>query len=235
LGASIDTPTNALTRIAFSAGAPKATGYASVRAKEKIMKDNVLTIYQLDDLNALPEIKDEMLKLQKLITIEVKQRHVPAVVGELAGMATKILLSDPMQAFATAVEIGGILWAIILSAKKAGKSLRIGKGMVKALLLSKLKDETSIGNQTEKLEFEEAFVWGPMETDPVSGFANELSKGWDGATCPIGYFMAVVIPRDRDRIRTFWYLLSASGEVSSSWTTQTMADRVPDFLKKKSL
>ena len=107
--------------------------------------------------------------------------------------------------------------------------------MVKPLLLSKLKSETSIDYQTDNLDLEESFVWGPMETDPISGFAEVLNKGWDGATCPIGYFMAVVVPRDRDRIRTFWYLLSASGEVVSAWTTQTLAERVPDFLKRKPL
>jgi hypothetical protein len=199
------------------------------------MKDNVITIYQLEDIHDLPEIEDEISKLQRLADVSVSQRPIPAVVGDLAGIATKILLSEPVQAFTTAVEIGGILWAIILGAKRAGKSIRVGKGMVRPLLLSKLKSQTSNDYQTDNLDLEESFVWGPMETDPISGFAEDLNKGWDGATCPICYFMAVVVPRDRDRIRTFWYLLSASGEVVSAWTTQTMAERVPDFLKRKPL
>ena len=46
-----------------------------------------------------------------------------------------------------------------------------------------------------------------------------------------GYLTAIAVPKKTDRVRTFWRLVTVDYENVISWYTQTLAERVPDFLR----
>lgn len=189
-----------------------------------------ITIYRTENLKDIPGLEECLTELGKLSDVEHRKRHVPAVVGELTGVATEILLSNPVQLTLTTIAIGQLFWKIVELAKAAGKSIRIGKPVAKAIISAKAVEDATRKFSYESIDVEKLVVYGPMETDPESGFAMELEKSWDEGTSPIGYFVGVVFPRPRDRVRTAWYLISAGGEICASWSTQTLSERMPDFL-----
>jgi len=195
------------------------------------MTDASLTIYKTRNIGEIEGLDEIITSLQSKTPISIDQLKVPAVVGELAGIATDILLSDPLQAIITAVEVGGLLWGIVQLAKRAGKHIRIGKGIARPILLSKAHEEIKNQHPSEQIDFETIKVWGPMAAEPMEGNITECYKSWDEATDPIGYFMGIIIPRPRNRAKTLWYLLGAGGELCGSWATQTFIDRLPDFIK----
>lgn len=196
-------------------------------------QESTLTIYRMGRPEEIEGISASLDLLREKTHIIVTQKKVPAVVGELAGTATEILLSDPVQALKSAVEIGILLWGIIKAAKNMGKYLRIGKGIVVPLLAAKAHEDVLKDGLPEGAYFDEARVWGPMEAEPTGGFAMDCSIEWDGATSPVAYFMGIAIARPKQRVRMFWYLLGAGGNVCASWTTQTLRERVPEFIRPK--
>ena len=78
---------------------------------------------------------------------------------------------------------------------------------------------------------DKARVWGPMEIDSIDGpLFNYISSEIE-ALVPFALLMVVMIPIRRNRSRTYWNILKADGEILGSWTTQTLTERLPDFLR----
>jgi hypothetical protein len=192
--------------------------------------DALLTIYQTATLSEIEGAEDAVHLLENKTSVSLSRSKEPAVLGELAGWAQQMLLSDPAQSGIAAAEIGAILWAIIKAAKRAGKHLRVGKGLVKPLLLAIVGENEESGD-TKVSVLSNSVVWGPMAAEPLGGLALQGTQDWDGATDPLAYFMAIVSPRPRNRVRTVWYLLSSGGQLCGSWVTQTYRERLPEFLR----
>ena len=72
-----------------------------------------------------------------------------------------------------------------------------------------------------------------MDAEPMFGGVMSCLEGWDEATTPIAYFIGIVIQRPNGRSKTLWYLFGAGGHLCAAWTTQTLTERLPDFLKPK--
>lgn len=188
--------------------------------------DAVLTLYRVRTLDDIDGLKEDIAELESKVKISISQCKVPAFVGELAGTAMDILVSEPVKALLAAAGVGRILWSIVRRVKNAGKSLRIGKELVRLMLAAKVCDEVSL-----ETGLDDCRVWGPMEAEPLSGIIADSLDDWDGATSPVAYFMCIVVPVPRKRVRTLWYLLGSGGVLYGSWKTQTLRERVPEFLR----
>lgn len=186
--------------------------------------DRILSIYRLSDINEVEGLEASLDQLKQYTQVHVSQRYVPAVAGELAGTITDILLSSQVQAVTTAAELGALLWGTIKCIKAAGKYLRLKKGIVRPLLAAKVQEE--IG--PEDVGLASGVVWGPMDAEILFGPGRGFDR--DGQT-PAAYFMAIAVPRPKHRVRTIYYLLGSDGEICASWSTQTLRDRVPEFLR----
>lgn len=119
-----------------------------------------LLLYQVDDINTIPGVAEVLKDLEAQTEISVKSVEVPATAGELAGIATEILVSVPVQALINAAALGALLWKIIDLAKKAGKEVFIEKGIVKPLLASKAKEELGEESLRDKDALGSVRVWG---------------------------------------------------------------------------
>mgnify|MGYP000672149023 CR=1 FL=1 len=198
---------------------------------EEIEAEFSLTIYRLRELNEIENLSDRIDELRyQGADVTLMKEYIPPFVGELTGIATKILLSTSAQALVNLVAIGKILWDIIKLVKNAGKRMRIGKKLVKPLIVAKAMEniESQLENATE---INRAKVFGPMEAEPEAGAVKICYESWDQAMDPVAYFMALALPIPRGRVRTLWYLLCAGGDLVASWRTQTFSERVPDFLR----
>ena len=187
--------------------------------------DATLTIYRLRNVGEIPKLQELLDQLGSHAEVRLSKRRTPAVAGELAGQLLEILLLPEVQAIATAAALGDLLWKIINHVRAAGKYLRIGKGIVKSVLLADAKQKLE-----EDGSLEDAIVWGPMEVVVLPGFDLKPGFDRDGET-PEAYFLAIAIPRSKQRVRTVYYLLSADGEIRASWWTQTLVQRIPEFLR----
>ena len=179
-----------------------------------------ITIYRTRRSELEADLEGNVAKLENWDGVKVLHDRQPAVVGELAGEAVQILLSDSVQAFTKLAEIGGLIWATIRALRKAGKHFDIGKTEAKAI---------AAHNSEKEIEGDAAptpVVWGPMRARPESGIPKEhLMQENPGI-----FFVGVVTPQPNERARTYWYLVSKEGEVCVSWHTQTLRDRLPEFL-----
>mgnify|MGYP006305210781 CR=1 FL=1 len=179
-----------------------------------------ITIYRTHRSELEADLADKILQLENWKGVEVSHERYPAVIGELAGEAVQVLTSDSVQAFTKLVEIGGLVWATIEALRKAGKHFDIGKTEAKAIAAHKTEDELEGDTVPTPV------VWGPMKARPESGIPKEhlLEEN------PGIFFVGVVTPRPNERARTYWYLVSKEGEIIVNWHTQTLRERLPDFL-----
>jgi hypothetical protein len=179
-----------------------------------------ITIYRTHRSELESDVEDKVSQLENWEGVEITHKRYPAVIGELAGEAVQILTSDSVQAFTKLVEIGGLVWATIRALREAGRYFDIGKSEAEAIAAHEAEEEI------EQDVVPTPVVWGPMEARPESGVPKEhLARENPGI-----FFVGVVTPRPNDRARTYWYLISKKGEISVSWHTQTLRERLPDFL-----
>ena len=181
----------------------------------------VLYLSRLDELDSA--LAQAVSRLEDATEVRIAEEHVPAVAGELAGDAIRILLSDPVEAFTTAAEIGALIWGIIKAARAAGKHFSLNKKETKALAAAEAQKEA---DNDAKLKGQPV-VWGPMAAHPENKRTAECMSEY-----PQGMALtAIIFPRERDRVKTYWYLISDEGVVCAAWSTQTLRERLPDFLK----
>jgi hypothetical protein len=179
-----------------------------------------ITIFRTCRSELESDLDGRLSELENLGEVTVSHERYPAAIGELAGEAVQILTSDSVQAFTTLAEIGGLIWATLRALREAGKYFDIGKTEAKAIAAHKTGDEIDTDVVPTPV------VWGPMEARPESGIPREHLV----ETNPGMFFVAVVTPRANERARTYWYLVTKEGDISVSWHTQTLRERLPDFL-----
>lgn len=160
--------------------------------------------------------------------VRIEQTRVSAVAGELAGVALDILISQPAQAILNAAAFGALLWKVIELLRKAGKKLLISKDLVLPLAASKAKDDLG---EDFSANPESIKIWGPMAASIEEGSALDCLEEYREALGPLAYFMAIAVLVPNNRVKTTYYLLGAGGKVCATWTTQTLFDRVPEFLR----
>ncbi|HIF9309360.1 TPA: hypothetical protein ACX6RK_001573 [Photobacterium damselae] len=189
-----------------------------------------ICVYQTDDLDKLSEIQPYLNKLKELEDVKIEYFHQSAIVGELAGTAADILMSKEVQLTLSTIAVGQVLWQLIGILKKLGKKFSISHNTAKRIALFKTNE--AIESCGEKSDVSNYLVYGPMTAEldiELSSLCVNDDTDSDDAyfdTC----FLAVVFPRPRDRVKTIWYLFQHSGEILASWSTQTYADRMPEFL-----
>lgn len=198
---------------------------------EDYVVETALVIYATTEteVQATPALADALSEIRSLGG-DVRHIENPAAFGELAGTAIEVLLSQPLQALATAATIGGALRAVIRAAQSAGRRIRVGKAASTALAASETVEQLAREHLAAITDDIEPIVWGPMHAEPVTGIPDELFAT-DGATADCMYMLAFVLPWHRGRVRTYWYLITNSGHVAASWHTQTLRERLPDFLR----
>lgn len=195
--------------------------------------DAEITIYQFSDPSKIPGLEKHIDQLRSVTGITTSTYHESAYLGQLAGDAFQIVLSDPVQGIKNIVEIGLILWGIVGTLKAAGKKLRIGKKLVPPLLVSEAQRSS---NENDSISLDgcgEPVFWGPMIVTNPEGFAKKLLDDYVEECSPEGYFMAIVMAKPNGRAQTRWYLLSADASICASWKTQTLDTKLPDFLRPK--
>lgn len=189
-----------------------------------------ICIFQTDNLDELSEIQPYLEKLKELEDVRIEYFHQSAVAGELAGMAVEILMSKEVQIALSSVAVGQILWQMLGGLKKLGKKFSITSNTAKLIALFKTSE--AIQTDREDIDVKDYLVYGPMtaelDVDLSVLCANEDTESDEMYfdTC----FLAVVFPRPRQRVKTIWYLFQHTGDILASWSTQTYAERMPDFL-----
>jgi hypothetical protein len=183
-----------------------------------------------NNLDDIPEVQAYISQLQEYDTIEINYFHQSAVAGELAGMAVDILMSKEVQITLSSIAMGQILWQMIQTLKKLGKRFSISSKTAKLIAL--FKTEEDVKKQRKSVEVSNYLVYGPMsaelDIDLSTLCANEDTQSDDMYFST--YFLAVVFPRPKGRVKTIWYLFQHSGDILASWSTQTLAERMPNFL-----
>jgi len=188
----------------------------------------ILTIYQTHDISEIEGLDDLLDELGALVNYEVKVDMVSAALGQLAGEIVDILLSDEVQLILTLASIGGILKQIINLLRKKNKAFSLGKSAVKSLAVYEVSEE--IGS--DSFDLENAKIWGPMVVQSLKLERSSGSFSYRGFPEGIdGYLTAIAVPKKTDRVRTFWRLVTVDYENVITWYTQTLAERVPDFLR----
>lgn len=194
--------------------------------------NNAVTIFRTENIDDVPGLSGLIDNLKDKISVETISGHESAVIGpEFAGPVVDIILSDPIQAAKNSAEIGFILWETIKVIKSVGKHLHLDKLIAKLLIIAKSKVECEQKSRSDENSFEKAIFWGPMEIDSFGGTLIDQYPPKIYEILPFAYLMAVIIPIHRGRARTYWYILRADGEILASWRTQTLVERLPDFLK----
>ena len=145
-------------------------------------------------------------------------------------MAVDILMSKEVQITLSSIAMGQILWQMIQTLKKLGKRFSISSKTAKLIAL--FKTEEDVKKQRKSVEVSNYLVYGPMsaelDIDLSTLCANEDTQSDDMYFST--YFLAVVFPRPKGRVKTIWYLFQHSGDILASWSTQTLAERMPNFL-----
>lgn len=171
-------------------------------------------------------------ELEAIPAVSVEEVHVPAVVGELAGTAINILTSPEATALATLIQIGTPLCILVQKLRSRKRTVALDKAGARALAAASFNEQITNDPPDHGVDerFAGAKVWGPMEAEPMVGFTDDWFVN-DGASIPHAHFTAIAVPWHRGRVRTYWYLISDAGELCSAWWTQTMRDRVPEFMR----
>ena len=188
-----------------------------------------ICIYQTENVDDLTEIKPYLDKLREFENVEIEYFHQSAVAGELAGIAVDILLSKEVQIALSSIAVGQLLWQMLQALKKIGKKCLISANTAKLVALFKATEK--IKADGEEAELEKFIVYGPMtaELDIDMSSLCELVDTQDDYLFST-YFLGVVFPKPRNRVKTIWYLFQDSGDILASWSTQTLSERMPDFL-----
>lgn len=190
-----------------------------------------LVIYELENTDDIKGLNECIESLREMQEIKVEHKHVPAVVGELAGIATEILLSDTVQITLTSIGIGQLLWKTVGLIKSAGKKLSIGANVARLIALFKASEDENNDFHKESLDFNKVVVYGPMCAEVNSELSQSYDKTEEDDECfPGAFFIGIVFPRPRNRVKTIWFLFRESGTIITSWSTQTFFERMPDFL-----
>jgi len=185
-----------------------------------------LTVYRVsdDESGNICSLFDD---LSSIVSMSTSYEEIPAA-SDLFGVAINLLLSDTVQAVTTLVAVGDILWRIVSFLKKSGKYFSVDKPAVKCLVPSLLNKDADVDHEALK----KAKIWGPMV---IASSAGSLIDGYKAPPSPpSGYdkfLMAIALPKEPRRVRTRWFIISSDAEILLTWTTQTLAERVPGFLR----
>lgn len=189
---------------------------------------NVLTVYKFSsgEIDGTAGLRDALLELSSVVETETREEHIPAAT-DLWGEAAEILLSDSVAAIAAAAAIGDLLWKIIKILKSAGKRISVHKAAIPYLVPAKLRADGDADDES----LPRAKVWGPMVVHLDEGSLLGGHQCTLDAEGNEGYLIAVAMPKEPRRVRTRWMIMSSDGEILLSWVTQTLVERVPEFLR----
>ena len=192
----------------------------------------MILIYRTTRDELQPEEEILIRQLEGVAEVSVEEVEVPAVVGELAGTAMSILTSPEATALANLIQIGTPLWMLMKKLRTRGRPLVVDKAGARAFAAVAFSEQIAQDPPDSGADdvFSRAKLWGPMEAEPLVGFKDDWFVH-DGASIPRTHFTAIAVPWHRERVRTYWYLVSDAGVLCSAWWTQTMRDRVPEFLR----
>lgn len=191
-----------------------------------------ITIFQTKSLNEIPHA-EMAIKQISTHSVEINNKFESAVIGELAGEAIEIILSEPVQtilSIAGILDLGNRVWELIKSIDKTGKVCHTDKEFANALVLAKA---IKTYKKTYPKEFHDLHpnnikTIGIMDANPISNkLSNICYKDFDDEGREVVYFMGVVIKRPNNRSLTLWYIIRADGKICSAWETQTFTDRLP--------
>lgn len=192
-----------------------------------------ITIFQTESLNEIPKAKTTIKKIRKTHTVNIKKEHESAVIGELAGMATEILMSPIVQTPLTIlglIELGKNGWKLIKKVHRTDKVCHINKEFASALVIAKaLKIYKKYHPKEYKaLSPDDIKTIGIMDAAPMSKkLINTCYKNFNDEGRDVVYFMGVVIKKAPRRSLTLWYIIRADGKICSAWSTQTLTERLP--------
>ncbi len=187
-------------------------------------------IYQTKNLEDLKELQPHLEELRQLEHIEIEYSHQSATAGDLAGMAAKILMSPEVQITLSTIAVAQVVCEILAILKRLGKKFSISSKTAKLVALYKTQEK--INDVGKEYILDKIVTYGPMRAE-LDVSLSQLCKNEDALEDDMHfstYFLGVVFPRPRNRVKTIWYLFQHSGDILASWSTQTLSERMPDFL-----
>ena len=153
-----------------------------------------ITIFQTKSLNEIPNA-ETAIKQISTHSVEINNKFEAAVIGELAGEAVEIILSEPVQtilSIAGILDLGNRVWELIRSIDKTGKVCHIDKEFASALVLAKaIKTYKKIySEEFHDLHPNNIKTIGIMDANPISNkLSNICYKDFDDEGRGVVYFM----------------------------------------------
>lgn len=193
-----------------------------------------ITIFQTESLSEIPKAKTTIKKIRKTHDVDIKKEHESAVIGELAGIATEILMSPIVQTPLTILglmELGKNGWKLIKKVHQTDKVCHIDKEFASALVMAKaLKNyQKQYPREYDDLTPDDIKTIGIMDAAPMTkNLINTCFKNFNDEGRDVVYFMGVVIKKPPRRSLTLWYIIRADGKICSAWNTQTLTERLPE-------
>ncbi len=190
----------------------------------------MITIYQTDDISEVKGLGEAVAELNTISKVKIESEHIPAV-SDYFGKAINLILSEPVETILTIYALGEMINKIIKLVKKAEKKITLSKGAVRLLALSKLRESDPMVEQIDDIE--NPVVWGPMLIETFGGELKDIKSSieYDSACGEKAYLIVIAVKKNPNRVRTIWQIIGTDGILLLSWTTQTLADRVPEFLR----
>jgi hypothetical protein len=188
------------------------------------MSNELLLIYRSRREEAEPTLRAALGDAESA-GLEVTEVGLPAAVGNLAGTAISVLVSSPVQAFLNVVALGAVVLGIIKAARGVGRRLLVSKDAARYLGAERASKCVALDPPREPFEPDAVSVIGPMAAVPLIGFPPETCESTEFSGSRVS-LVAFAFPWHRKRVRTYWYLISDTGDTISSWYTQTLSERL---------
>lgn len=189
-------------------------------------RENYITILKTSSVSEIEGLQEIIDEINSYVNIKLEKEDIPAFFSDFCGEAINLFLTSEVQALVNVFAIGKILCKLKNIITDAGKAIFFSKGIAKFLLFFKAAKEQGL----EENEIQQSICWGPMTAEALSDNLTGLFHSKVDSMTDQIYFMAVVFPVNKHKVRTIWQLISADGSVHVSWATQTYEDRVTEFL-----
>jgi len=188
----------------------------------------LLTVYQTESLQELPEVQKNIKIIEKILNISIieNKEHIPAVVGELAGIGLELVTSKYLSGALNIIalhQIAKASWNIIRNIHKEKKTCDIEKEFAKSLALSRVLKLYKKWHKEmyTKLKPESISILEPVLIVPESKKFHDLcySKDFDDEGRELGYFTSISLPKSKKEHVTYYFIFRIDGRLIASWST----------------
>ncbi|KGM97209.1 hypothetical protein Z968_04190 [Clostridium novyi A str. 4552] len=181
--------------------------------------ERILTIFKWQNDSEPSDVKNLIKELTESNIVKVKEEHIAAFAGDLAGMAIDFFTSAPVQAIATAYTLKEPVYKVFSKLMKVLKSnkkqFKVGKKLAETIVLFEYRD------LYQKCRIEDIKI---LESDLIENFGGCLTEkimnNVPDATIDNGYLVSIGIPTKNKEFKVIWNIINTRGEIKVTWETK---------------